>query len=456
MRSLRALLLVCLGMTLSASIQAAVPTPLRVVCAGMVDNTHLAVLCNQRVRADALHVKFAPAGEQVAAWKVRGTGEELLLTLQTPLTKATAVTISILQVDSPTKSGHTVLLPALTVTPDRWPARREGLVFLWKNQQAANLCTVPGQNRVACCRLTHLTADMLDEYHRLQISGTACSADTTSSAAALALCRTLRQFTLECLLTPSMAPTTVTLASLGNFRLTRAGYQLSWEMPDAKPGHTLQVPLCSLTSTKPIFVCISCTADKLVCYVDGVRVAARLLAPGVFAAWHGNAINFGGSTPVLPITLATIEAVTLYAKAASGADATAAYAVAQEILQLHATVPTDTTQITVQLKLHNLTPEPTPEQVLPYKHALVTHEYEVLDVVNGAMAHITRGSMLRVARWGILAGKQTAIASMKVGDTCRLTLELFSKHPELERQFTVDSLPEDYDLPYLLDVTKPN
>jgi len=452
MRSLRFLPLVCLGLFLTAALQAAKETPLCVVCAGMVDNTHIAVLFNQRVTAQSPRFTFSRAGIQVVAWKVRGTGEELFLTLQTPLTKETALAIDNLR--GADHSAPAVTLPMFTVTPTRWPVRREQVVFLWKDQQAANLLTLPGRNYVSYCRLAGITPEMLDEYHRLQITGTSCSAAAPISAAALALCRMQHQFTLECLLTPSMAPTNVTLAAIGNARLTRSGYQLSWEMPDAKSGKMLQVPLCSLTNPKPIFVCISCTANTLVCYIDSARVATLPLAHGVFAAWKGNTISFGGSTPVLPITMATVEAVALYAKTASDADEAAAYAMSQEILQQHTTTQTDTTQITVQLKLRNLTPEPTPTQVLPYKHALVTHEYEVIDVITGTMANITRGKLLRVARWGILASKQTAIASMKVGDTCRLTLELYKNHPELERQFTVDTLPEAYDLPYLLDVTK--
>jgi hypothetical protein len=46
------------------------------------------------------------------------------------------------------------------------------------------------------------------------------------------------------------------------------------------------------------------------------------------------------------------------------------------------------------------------------------------------------------------------VAEQKVGQQYRLTLESFKDHPDLERQFTVDELPEDFVLPYLLEVTR--
>ncbi len=119
-------------------------------------------------------------------------------------------------------------------------------------------------------------------------------------------------------------------------------------------------------------------------------------------------------------------------------------------------LPSDTTvkRISITAKVLALTKVPEPGKILPYKHAIVTQEVQVVSIDKGALKGIKKGDKLRIARWGILQGQKTDVAKAKVGDVVKLPLEDYKDHPELERQYTVDTLPESFDLPYLLDVSE--
>lgn len=115
------------------------------------------------------------------------------------------------------------------------------------------------------------------------------------------------------------------------------------------------------------------------------------------------------------------------------------------------TSETKTTE--VQLQLVDLTTVPDPQSILPYKHALVVHEYKVVSINSGYIKGVDNGATIRVARWGVVGGKKTDVANAKKGDTVTLKLERFSDHPSLANQYTVDDLPSNYKAPYVLDTT---
>ncbi|MGV3614955.1 MAG: hypothetical protein ACO1SV_06430 [Fimbriimonas sp.] len=109
----------------------------------------------------------------------------------------------------------------------------------------------------------------------------------------------------------------------------------------------------------------------------------------------------------------------------------------------------------VEAELVALTPVPEPKDVLPYKHALITHEYKIVSIKSGGLAGVQAGTTVRVARWGIIGGQKTAIATLKKGAKVTLNLDFFKDHPEIEREFTVDKLSDNFDAPYLYDTDKP-
>lgn len=78
---------------------------------------------------------------------------------------------------------------------------------------------------------------------------------------------------------------------------------------------------------------------------------------------------------------------------------------------------------------------PSPEAILPYRHALVVNHYEIVRVVAGEYD----APAIQVAQWAIRDTRVLAEARKAPGTLHRLTVERFSAHPELEGERLIAS-----------------
>jgi hypothetical protein len=101
-------------------------------------------------------------------------------------------------------------------------------------------------------------------------------------------------------------------------------------------------------------------------------------------------------------------------------------------------VKPDSTRVVVEGRLAHAGPIPTPQSILPYRHALVVNEYEVVQVVNGQYAE----KKIQVAQWAIRDSKVLPEARQAIGATRRLTVERYDAHPELEGERLITDLGE--------------
>ena len=88
---------------------------------------------------------------------------------------------------------------------------------------------------------------------------------------------------------------------------------------------------------------------------------------------------------------------------------------------------------------------PTPEQIAPYRNALVIIEYEVVSVREGKLD----AKKIRVAEWG-LRDTQPAKGRMFGPERFRnqpIVLEPFESNPQMERELVFNTLPEDFEMP---------
>jgi hypothetical protein len=90
--------------------------------------------------------------------------------------------------------------------------------------------------------------------------------------------------------------------------------------------------------------------------------------------------------------------------------------------------PADTGRLVVNVRLARPGPLPTPESILPYRHALVVNEYEVMDVAEGSYPE---GTIL-IAQWVIRDGRTLPDARKLAGTAFTLTVDRYDAHPELE------------------------
>jgi hypothetical protein len=93
---------------------------------------------------------------------------------------------------------------------------------------------------------------------------------------------------------------------------------------------------------------------------------------------------------------------------------------------------------------------PTPEQIAPYRNALVINEYEVVSVREGKLD----AKKIRVAEWGLYDTKpaKARMFSTKIFRNQPIHLEPFESNPQMERELKFDTLPEDFETPQFVRV----
>lgn len=99
--------------------------------------------------------------------------------------------------------------------------------------------------------------------------------------------------------------------------------------------------------------------------------------------------------------------------------------------------PPDATRLVVSVRLSQPGPVPSPESILPYRHALVVNDYEVVEVVAGAYPDKT----MKIAQWAIRDGRTLPDARKTAGVAFTLTVERYDAHRELEGERLISSGP---------------
>lgn len=107
-------------------------------------------------------------------------------------------------------------------------------------------------------------------------------------------------------------------------------------------------------------------------------------------------------------------------------------------------------RLVLNVRLTRATTIPNPQTILPYRHALVVNEYEVMDVIQGKYAPTT----IRIAQWVIRDSKVLPDAKRLAGSGFTLTVEPYDAHPELEGERLVSEVGEST-LPLYYDIKRP-
>lgn len=99
--------------------------------------------------------------------------------------------------------------------------------------------------------------------------------------------------------------------------------------------------------------------------------------------------------------------------------------------------PPDATRLVVSVRLSQPGPVPSPESILPYRHALVVNDYEVVEVVAGTYPDKT----MKIAQWAVREGRTLPDARKIAGAAFTLTVERYDAHRELEGERLISSGP---------------
>jgi hypothetical protein len=106
-------------------------------------------------------------------------------------------------------------------------------------------------------------------------------------------------------------------------------------------------------------------------------------------------------------------------------------------------------RLVLNVRLDRATPIPNPQTILPYRHALVVNEYDVMDVVQGTYP----AKAIRIAQWAIRDGKILPDAKRLTGAAFTLTVEPYDAHPELEGERLLSD-SERSKLPLFYDISR--
>jgi len=106
-------------------------------------------------------------------------------------------------------------------------------------------------------------------------------------------------------------------------------------------------------------------------------------------------------------------------------------------------------RVVVEARLTDPSVIPTPQDIAPYRRALLVNDYEVVRVISGSY----RQQKIMAAHWVIEDGRVLMEAKREKGKTYRMVLERFDDHPELEgERLIMDS--DEFKLPLYYELRK--
>ena len=202
------------------------------------------------------------------------------------------------------------------------------------------------------------------------------------------------------------------------------------------------VTIGTLTDTRPHHLIVTYAPGRVQAWLDGVQTAdSGDITEKAKIDW-GRGVSLGREAKYKPAAWqGWIDAVAVYDRALAETEAKANAAAFAKIIAAR-NMPE---RIVAEVNLVAKSKTPTPEQIAPYRNALVINEYEVVSVREGKLD----AKKIRVAEWG-LRDTQPAKSWMFGPERFRnqlILLEPFESNPQMERELVFNTLPEDFELP---------
>ena len=428
----------------------------------LLDATHVQLTFDERVRLKdaAASTKSGAAAKSIAP---DGEGLSLMIEFEKPLPRRDAIRLSgVLDL----AQEPNAVAGEIRVERPPWPIDRAGLVFLWQDAKSPSFqysSTARAFNRTS---LKSVWMARFNQDGAMLLAGGAFLAPDAASGVA-AECSRTGQFSLEALVVPHNIhqghpedPRRIIGCNreggIGdvNLALCQEGANLvafiRSRPADSKDqnGAVRRVELCTLADRSPNHVVLTWAAGRLACYLNGKLVKESGEVAGVLYWGKGrfeDGLHMGGRGDVRFPWRGRLEGIAIFSRELSAEEAAGDFAAYSKITSARKPPP----RIELQAKVSALSDIPKPIEVAPYRDALVVNEYEVVKVLRGKY----KGPRMRVAQWGLIDTRPTALAQAKAGDVVNIAVEPFAAHPELEAEALRDSLPEDLSLALYADVT---
>jgi len=457
------------------SVRAYPAKPPSVTAVRFYDESHLALLFDEEVQLKETKVALK-SGAPVKGWTLDPEGMALLVELGGAVARKDVLLVRGVydKAQQPNALGET----AFPLVRPRWPSDRTGLVFLWKTVREPSFQYSPDAKAFTDTKVLLKKSARHGRFGELSLEGGLAFA-VDAGRGVQALCSKANSFTVEAVVTPANVyqgwrekPRSIIACgegghpASGNFRLAQERDKLVFYVRQRSPKNNRatveRVELCTITDQAPNHVVVSYKPGNLACYLNGEEVLTTDKVNGRLQ-WgrpsFERGLSFGGSSifegglpgwsvhgapPQYPLWRGRLEGIAIYARAIGPREAATNFAAYDAIIKARPVVD----RITVRGRLAAKSKVPNAADIAPYRDALVVYEYEVDKVVKGEYD----GKKIRVARWGLIDARPTALSRAKPGDRAELVVEPRADHPELDAQVIRDTLEEDFALPLYVDV----
>ncbi len=442
--------------------------PPRLVSAQMQGPLRVRITFSERIQLKDAAATLA-SGNQVLKLEVAGDERQLVLDLNKPLTKADTLTLH--GVFDCASTPNPLAGATLPIAPPDWPASHDGVLVVWTAENHYALGAA-GRYEGKALKLdayrTRQGFPALDRFGRWALpcgnDGWVPLTDDTANQAMESAYDKTGELTIELVFaTRQLRQRSGTgkfndpdgasyLMIVGNSEAGVMVQQLDDELRLKVSGQPA-VKIGTLTDTRPHHLVVTYSPGRLQAWLDGVRTADSADIQGkarinmYTRGRSSTGVSLGREAKYKPAPWqGWIDAVAVYGRPMAEAEVKANAATFAKIIAARK-MPE---RIVAEVNLVAMSKTPTPEQIAPYRNALVINEYEVVSVLEGKLDAKT----IRVAEWGLWdtkPAKSWAFSPQRFRNQY-IHLEPFESNPQMERELVFNTLPEDFEAPQFVRV----
>lgn len=332
-----------------------------------------------------------------------------------------------------------------------WRMPEAGLAYVWETRETRNEVNLSEErNAIASEFELHgaarfgpqLQFELRGGEARDKGAGVAALASAIAEAEALTIELVLQTF--ERSERPARIIRIENPAGEMQFELGMSGHQLYLTLAGFPSASNPAQPLSlgSISGHRPHHLVLALGGGRIRYYLDGILAARAEGIVGTFQKWQGGRLILGrdwsGRASHLAFYAAELDENFIYAK----------HSMVEPLIAEW--VPKG--RVRVSARLRTPAPRPAPEDLGPYRRALIVQEFEKTDSPANASVNWPHERFL-VASWALLDRREVIHGPRRQGAETTLTLEPFENHPELNGEWTAPY--EAGVLPLFFDVGSP-
>jgi hypothetical protein len=348
--------------------------------------------------------------------------------------------------DNANLEGFTITQKKAPVLAGNWPAKTEGLLFLWRDRVALNTFT-PRDGRKREARIEGRAAGRYGRFNEMQLDGGLFEAEAESAELIVPRLKETPQAAIEAVLLPGGGPSGDGKVSGEPFLFTGPAFYVAvkggklsvtratggvWTSADALPEKPFHLVVNRLEDA----------AKGFEVFVDGkprtmTATGSTTLQPGP----ELTTVAFGGGWNGGLLNVAIYDRTLDADEIARGS---------QAMQQRIAALPPPPPRVKLQGKLAEVSAMPTPEGIEPYTSALVEYVYEVEKILEGEF----KDKRVLVKHWAMLDVVPVEGLPREVGKSYELTIERGQDHQHLQGERVMQDTTA-FDLEPWFDVASP-